>query len=255
MTALATPVNYGKKRAMGGFFTWIRLAALIGLGLWLGWGAWVGKKLIDPPPPPAISWKALILFFGVLQTVCYTGGGWAMAVATLAGSMVLVRRFQLEWNWKRNPVPEIWWGWAAGLALAFPEQVGAWLNASWWETMGWPPRPNPALLRLLSSQDPGEIAELIFLICLVAPLVEELIYRGFLWPRLRQHFSGGVATGVSALLFAALHWQLDSFLPHFLAGLVLGELRRYTGSLTLCVSAHATVNAVTVAVLWAGRTS
>jgi membrane protease YdiL (CAAX protease family) len=171
------------------------------------------------------------------------------------GSVILVRRFQLEWRWEKKSIPEMFWGVAAGLALAFPEQVAAWLNAAWWEAMGWPPRPNPALLRLLHSQDLGEIAELILLICVVAPVVEELIYRGFLWPRLRQHFSGGLATGVSAVLFAALHWQLDSFLPHLLAGLVLGELRRYTGSLTLCFFAHATVNAVTVAVLWAGRTS
>jgi membrane protease YdiL (CAAX protease family) len=86
-----------------------------------------------------------------------------------------------------------------------------------------------------------------------APLVEELFYRGLLLGALRKRGLGAVLASVlCGAVFAAMHLQPLQFLGLFVLGTVLSGLVLRTGRVGSAVVAHATFNAVTVALLAAG---
>jgi len=86
-----------------------------------------------------------------------------------------------------------------------------------------------------------------------APLVEELFYRGLLLGALRKRGVGPVLASVlCGAVFAAMHLQPLQFLGLFVLGTVLSGLVLRTGRIGAAVVAHATFNAVTVALLAAG---
>ena len=84
---------------------------------------------------------------------------------------------------------------------------------------------------------------------LVAPLFEEIMFRGLLFPYLVKR--GGLAGGTAmvSLVFAGLHFHLPSFVPLALlsAGLCLAYWR--TGSLWVGIGMHAIFNTVSILAL------
>jgi len=84
---------------------------------------------------------------------------------------------------------------------------------------------------------------------LVAPLCEEIFFRGFVFPGLLRRLSLWPAMTLSALLFALAHADLGSFLPLALIGLALAYLRWRTRSLWPCVALHTLNNLVAAALL------
>jgi membrane protease YdiL (CAAX protease family) len=101
----------------------------------------------------------------------------------------------------------------------------------------------------------GWLPGLLFVVVFVAPLVEEVLFRGFLLPGLAAGRLGPTgAVAVTALLFALVHTQYDPFdMSAVLAlGLLLGAARWLSGSLWLAYGLHAAINAVAAAQLvWA----
>jgi membrane protease YdiL (CAAX protease family) len=81
---------------------------------------------------------------------------------------------------------------------------------------------------------------LLFLIIvgLVAPLLEEIIFRGFLFGTMRNSFGPWRSMVYSSLLFAALHQSLVAFLPIFCLAMVLAYLYEKTGSLWPSIILH-----------------
>lgn len=83
--------------------------------------------------------------------------------------------------------------------------------------------------------------------CLLAPVLEEMLFRGVL---LRAFLAGHprwAAISYSSLLFGAAHLNLYQFLLGFWLGLVLGWLFERAHSLIPCIALHAAVNtAITV---------
>jgi membrane protease YdiL (CAAX protease family) len=96
---------------------------------------------------------------------------------------------------------------------------------------------------LVSSASGGWMVVLVGIVVVGAPLVEEIVYRGWLQPRLGAVWGTPVGTGAVAVLFAAVHLQPVEF-PGLLAfALVLGVARARSGRLGLPVVAHAAFNA------------
>ncbi|MEO6462563.1 MAG: CPBP family intramembrane glutamic endopeptidase, partial [Candidatus Eisenbacteria bacterium] len=87
---------------------------------------------------------------------------------------------------------------------------------------------------------------------IVGPVVEELVFRGFLLTRWARRF--GVRSGVvfSALLFGLLHFALAP-LGAFALGLVAAVLYLRTRSLVAPILAHATANSTIVFATLLGR--
>ena len=92
------------------------------------------------------------------------------------------------------------------------------------------------------------------MVVFVAPVVEELFYRGLVlrslekrrWPR------WAVVVG-SAALFAAMHFQVLQFPGLFVFGVVLALMTLITGRLGPAIWAHAGFNGATVVLLYTAR--
>jgi membrane protease YdiL (CAAX protease family) len=84
---------------------------------------------------------------------------------------------------------------------------------------------------------------MLLVIAGLAPLWEELLFRGFLLPILARHQRMVVALAVTALLFGAIHLQPLALPILSTLGLVLGLAMRHTGSLRTPILVHACWNA------------
>lgn len=97
----------------------------------------------------------------------------------------------------------------------------------------------------LEARNSGTLPLLFLLLVVVAPLGEEITFRGFLFRGLAASFLGPVATIlITSAAFTALHVQYDWYgrLQVFSLGLLLGWLRWRSGSTTLTILLHALVN-------------
>ena len=79
---------------------------------------------------------------------------------------------------------------------------------------------------------------------IVAPVAEEVFFRGFLVGALGRAWSGPIALVASSAIFAALHFDIGSMIPFALVGLVFGALYLRTGSIAAPVLAHLGFNLV-----------
>jgi uncharacterized protein len=96
---------------------------------------------------------------------------------------------------------------------------------------------------------PKELASAMMLFVLaavLAPLAEELLFRGWIYTSLRASFGLWAALLISSALFAAAHYESTHIyaLAVFPIGLALGAMRETTGSLKASISFHAFYNAV-----------
>lgn len=99
---------------------------------------------------------------------------------------------------------------------------------------------------LLSEGSLGHVLAVVLIICIAAPLVEEVLFRGLLLESLRS--TGlGLALGVSSAAFSAWHLNLSQWWYYALMGGLLGAVYLRRG-LVASMAAHAAFNGVLVAV-------
>jgi len=79
---------------------------------------------------------------------------------------------------------------------------------------------------------------------LVAPAAEESLFRGVLYPAVKQQGYPRLALWGTALLFASIHANLMTFIPLTLFAVALVLLYEKTGMLLAPILAHAAFNAV-----------
>jgi len=84
------------------------------------------------------------------------------------------------------------------------------------------------------------------LVGFIGPLLEELVFRGFLFTWLHQRLGFLPGLFLQALIFAAIHMHIASFLPLFVLSIILGLTYVYTRRLMACVWAHAVFNTMTL---------
>lgn len=82
------------------------------------------------------------------------------------------------------------------------------------------------------------------MVCVVAPVVEELLFRGVLLRGFLQRYPRGLAIGYSALYFGVAHLNIYQFCLAFLLGLLLGLLYERGRSLMPCIALHAAFNTI-----------
>ncbi len=85
-----------------------------------------------------------------------------------------------------------------------------------------------------------------FIACILAPIVEELVFRGFLFNALLRYSPVAIAAVLSALVFGIAHGSWSAFAPLAGAGLVLAVVYYRTGALSASMIAHAGFNAIAV---------
>lgn len=79
-------------------------------------------------------------------------------------------------------------------------------------------------------------------VAVVAPIVEELIFRGLILQGFRKNYNGFTAVVMSALLFALFHLNPWQFPATFVLGLLLGWIVLRTNSIILAILGHSINN-------------
>ena len=88
-----------------------------------------------------------------------------------------------------------------------------------------------------------------FITAIVAPITEELFFRGFLFKGLREKYGWVNALMFSSMIFALFHGQLATLLPTFLLGALFSYMYQRTESVYPGMFLHFTVNAMGALVL------
>jgi uncharacterized protein len=79
-------------------------------------------------------------------------------------------------------------------------------------------------------------------VVVIAPVVEELIFRGVIMHGLMRNYSKGTAVFFSGLLFALFHLNPWQFPATFVLGMILGWIMIRTRNIALCITGHAINN-------------
>lgn len=110
-------------------------------------------------------------------------------------------------------------------------------------------KPDEVQVQLLRATRGPFIAAFVVFACVMAPFVEELTFRGFVFNALRRYLPTSAAIVLSAITFGAIHWQpgnLGALLPLTAGGVVLVLVYYRSGSLLASMITHAVFNLVTV---------
>ncbi|MFI4978052.1 MAG: CPBP family intramembrane glutamic endopeptidase [Solirubrobacterales bacterium] len=226
-----------------GWPAWMALVALIG-GLVL---AAVGGLVVDLP---AIA-------LGANLTTSHTPPGLTLAdtfVQDVAFVLAAVFCAQLggrtvrAWQLGLRP-PRVGWRRAAlmivGLMVLFIILTAIWVALL-----------NPGKEKLLEQLGSNEGAALLMLsaalTCVVAPISEEILFRGFIFTALRSWRGTFPAAVITGLLFGAVHAgsaPVLDLVPLAALGFGLCLLYRYSGSLYPCIVAHSLNNSIAFASL------
>ncbi|NLO04496.1 MAG: CPBP family intramembrane metalloprotease [candidate division WS1 bacterium] len=100
-----------------------------------------------------------------------------------------------------------------------------------------------------SAETPGEIAIYFVLVAVLAPIFEELIFRGYVYGGLRRIFTPRQAMLLGGAVFAAVHLNAEAFLIITLIGIMLCYLYERTRSLLPAIIAHGIHNALVLGVM------
>jgi membrane protease YdiL (CAAX protease family) len=83
----------------------------------------------------------------------------------------------------------------------------------------------------------------------LAPVGEELLFRGILYPRIKQAGFPRLALWGTAIFFAAVHMNLVLFVPLLVLALALTALYEWSDNLLAPIAAHSLFNALNLALL------
>jgi hypothetical protein len=89
----------------------------------------------------------------------------------------------------------------------------------------------------------------VLLAVVVAPVFEEMLFRGIVLPALVQRFGLGLSVAAVSALFALIHGHVPSMVPLFVLSVALCLAYTWTGSLAVPMVMHAAFNSVTVTLL------
>lgn len=103
----------------------------------------------------------------------------------------------------------------------------------------------------VSAPDSALFLPMLLQSALLAPICEELFFRGYLMGAFARA-GRGKAVAAAALLFAAAHGVDAAFLPRFLFGCLLGLMARRTGSILAPMLMHGCYNAAVLMIGFSG---
>ncbi len=104
------------------------------------------------------------------------------------------------------------------------------------------------VVSMFQDTHPGLLLNLFVVIAVViAPIVEEFVFRGFVFNALLRRMPLALAAILSGILFGAVHGEPIVIAPLAIGGAVLAWIYYSSGSLWSSMLAHATFNAINLA--------
>lgn len=110
--------------------------------------------------------------------------------------------------------------------------------------------PQELVTLFKSGGDWAAMVLLVMMAVIVAPVVEEVIFRGCIYRFLKSQTTLLGAQVISGAVFAFLHGNLLSFVPLILVGVLLARAYEKTGSLAVAIWFHAFFNAFSLLMLF-----
>jgi membrane protease YdiL (CAAX protease family) len=201
---------------------------------------WIASRLAHDAGDDALPLAAMVLIFLGLQNLCFLGTVYLVAVRWrgLAWSDLGLRPADRFWY-----VRAVYLGFVAYLLIAMAYAlVGQLLGEL-------PVNPQISLLAPAGTTFWGGAA-MALMVCLVAPFVEEILFRGILYAWLRRRWGVVLSSLVSGICFSLLHgivWLIPAIA---LLGVLLAVIYEKSGSLWPSIVTHATFNTVTLILLY-----
>ena len=113
---------------------------------------------------------------------------------------------------------------------------------------------NPLLEIVLNNNNYFSFGLLFLTTSFLAPLFEEVIFRGVLLPILSKEFGIVLGITISAFIFALAHLSISEMPPLFILGVGLGITRLASGRLSSSIFMHSLWNGMTFLNLFLLRT-
>ncbi|WP_082343775.1 CPBP family intramembrane glutamic endopeptidase [Sulfobacillus thermosulfidooxidans] len=160
----------------------------------------------------------------------------------------LTRSFlRCHYQWNAKTLPLVGWGITIGIMMSVITAL-----VVEWEIKAAHIRirsNNPFVFAKGLNGHLGLIAFLMIVaIVIMAPVAEEILFRGILFGTLQPAWGLGWATVVAGFLFGVAHMNLTLLIPLALAGMILNLVYWKTGSLIPSTIAHATLNLLSVVI-------
>lgn len=213
-----------------------RAAFLMGLFyVGLALGAWAAK--FSGPGKPTV-------LHVVISTLSLQG-----ALLLLLGGFL--REHKTTWAEAFGLRHQRWFAIGSGFLLACAVTPAAWLlqilSSGVMTKLNLQPKFQEIVQTLHSEQ--GMAARLLFgaVTLLIAPVAEEVFFRGIAYPWLKSKGHFRLALWGTSLVFAGVHLNLPAFLPLTVLALSLALLYQRTGNLLAPIAAHALFNGANLA--------
>lgn len=204
---------------------------------------------------------ALAARFSVERTGTLSTGQMIIATLSFQGAAIFfifrfVREHKTSWadgfgfrnNWRRALLLGV------VVALLFLP-VGRGLQEASWQVMTHlphfklSPEEQQAVTALRTAASWANRLALAAAAILLAPVAEEMLFRGILYPTVKQAGYPHLALWGTSLLFAAVHTNLVTFVPLTVLALALTALYERTNNLLAPITAHALFNALNFGLL------
>jgi membrane protease YdiL (CAAX protease family) len=138
---------------------------------------------------------------------------------------------------------------AGVLALSLMSQHVLQVLAEYWQVNWLKPKPQNAV-ELLRQQWPAYLIVLQGLVTVVlAPVAEEILFRGILYTVIKQRGHAIAAASISSLLFALIHFYPVGFLSLMFLSIALIAAYEWTKNLLAPILIHALFNAINFVVI------
>lgn len=211
----------------------------------------------------------------VLDTLAFQGVTWVLI-------FFFLRMHEVDWRdafgLRRGGLHHLWF---PTIPVAIALVLAAWLLQFTvvfaLTTIGWQPQPEIAVTMIMNAKLLWLRIYLGVFTVAIAPVAEEFIFRGMLypfikqfrwptltrffrqfgWPKLawflRQRAWRMLAWFGVSFLFALIHWDVVAFVPLFLLALGFTWLYEKTGSLLAPITAHSLFNTTNLIALYFGE--
>lgn len=188
-----------------------------------------------PQVTPYVLYYAVILA-GVLAAARHTGMGMGAALGITRETLC----------------PAVQTGIVLGLATLPPVLFSAWLAEWALRWLGIPPW-RQAVFDTLADPGLGAVTQvfLVFVAFAVAPLAEEAVFRGIVFPAVLRNRSALGAMLLVNVLFALLHLHPPSFFPLLVVGICFSLGMAATGSVLTPILMHAIFNGEMLLIFYA----
>jgi len=229
---------------------------------WRPWSLMSALYIVAPLVFVQIAFAMIYMFFGGGTALDSSDNERAMVVVhsllfhwvcfALIGLSLYIRR--LPWTTAFGFSSRTFWreaGWGVAIIIGvMPMLIGynfvAQLVMDW---IGYQPPVQDVTRIIFGASDLSTKIYFTLLAVVIAPVVEEMLFRGILLPAITRKAGVKPAIIIVSVLFAAVHGHLPSAVPLFILSTALSLGYIYRGSLVTSIAMHSFFNSLTIAVI------